>query len=280
MWNETRNEASVAAHAQGGARLESPLVGAGDALKAYDARGSKQFRFRERPFLDLVNVRGEPNDPAFVRAFEQVVGCRPPVKPNTVARGADHDVLWLGPDEWLVRSNGAVAAGALEAKLAQAVQGLYAAAVDVGSGYTVVEVSGARATCSRAAARSICTRACSASGSARRAITSRRRSRSCRRATIHTTSSCVAASPITSAASCSTRRRRSPDEARRRAVRGTRSGALARARVERIRRRAEGAGAHRHPCARARGAAARRDRRAARVSARAVGGERRRLDRL
>lgn len=145
MWNETRNEASVAAHAQGGARLESPLVGAGDALKAYDARGSKQFRFRERPFLDLVNVRGEPNDPAFVRAFEQVVGCRPPVKPNTVARGADHDVLWLGPDEWLVRSNGAVAAGALEAKLAQAVQGLYAAAVDVGSGYTVVEVSGARA---------------------------------------------------------------------------------------------------------------------------------------
>ncbi|KGU81488.1 sarcosine oxidase subunit gamma [Burkholderia pseudomallei] len=145
MWNETRNEASVAAHAQGGARLESPLVGAGDALKAYDARGSKQFRFRERPFLDLVNVRGEPNDPAFVRAFEQVVGCRPPVKPNTVARGADHDVLWLGPDEWLVRSNGAVAAGALEAKLAQAVQGLYAAAVDVGSGYTIVEVSGARA---------------------------------------------------------------------------------------------------------------------------------------
>lgn len=90
-------------------------------------------------------MRGEPNDPAFVRAFEQVVGCRPPVKPNTVARGADHDVLWLGPDEWLVRSNGAVAAGALEAKLAQAVQGLYAAAVDVGSGYTVVEVSGARA---------------------------------------------------------------------------------------------------------------------------------------
>ncbi|WP_306171542.1 sarcosine oxidase subunit gamma, partial [Burkholderia pseudomallei] len=38
-----------------------------------------------------------------------------------------------------------VAAGALGVKLAQAVQGLDAAAVDVGSGYTVVEVSGARA---------------------------------------------------------------------------------------------------------------------------------------
>jgi sarcosine oxidase, subunit gamma len=99
---------------------------------------------RERPFLDLVNVRGELSDPAFVAAFERVVGCRPPAAPNTVARGAEYDVLWLGPDEWLVRSNGPVPAGVLEAKLAEAVQGTYAAAVDVGSGYTVVEISGER----------------------------------------------------------------------------------------------------------------------------------------
>jgi sarcosine oxidase subunit gamma len=53
-------------------------------------------------------------------------------------------VLWLGPDEWLVRSNGPVQAGVLEGQLAEAMQGLYAAAVDVGSGYTVVEISGER----------------------------------------------------------------------------------------------------------------------------------------
>ncbi|WP_323120174.1 sarcosine oxidase subunit gamma [Burkholderia alba] len=140
MWNEARNEASVATPA--GVRLESPFVGAQDVLKAQQGRVSKQFQFRERPFLDLVNVRGELSDGAFVSAFEQVVGCRPPARPNTVARSADYDVLWLGPDEWLVRSNGPVAASQLEAKLAQAVQGAYAAAVDVGSGYTVVEISG------------------------------------------------------------------------------------------------------------------------------------------
>ncbi|MGU7774882.1 sarcosine oxidase subunit gamma [Burkholderia sp. MR1-5-21] len=140
MWNETRNQTQVAG--AGGVALESPFVGAADLLKTHQARASKKFTFRERPFLDLVNVRGELSDPAFVDAFERVVGCRPPAAPNTVARSAEYDVLWLGPDEWLVRSNGPVQAGALEAKLAEAVQGSYAAAVDVGSGYTVVEVSG------------------------------------------------------------------------------------------------------------------------------------------
>ncbi|MET3822699.1 MULTISPECIES: sarcosine oxidase subunit gamma [Burkholderia] len=141
MWNETRNQTPVAG---AGVTLESPLVGSADVLKPHQARASKKFTLRERPFLDLVNVRGELSDPAFVSAFERVVGCRPPSAPNTVARAAEYDVLWLGPDEWLVRSNGPVQAGVLEAQLAEAVQGSHAAAVDVGSGYTVVEVSGER----------------------------------------------------------------------------------------------------------------------------------------
>ena len=140
MWNESRTEAQVTS--MNGVRLESPFVGAADLLKSRQARAPEKFMLRERPFLDLVNVRGELSDPAFVSAFEHVVGCRPPAAPNTVARGTDYDVLWLGPDEWLVRSVVPVQAGALEAKLAEAVRGSYAAAVDVGSGYTVVEISG------------------------------------------------------------------------------------------------------------------------------------------
>ena len=140
MWNESRTEAQVAS--MNGVRLESPFVGAADLLKSRQVRAPEKFMLRERPFLDLVNVRGELSDPAFVSALEHVVGCRPPAAPNTVARGTDYDVLWLGPDEWLVRSVVPVQAGALEAKLAEAVRGSYAAAVDVGSGYTVVEISG------------------------------------------------------------------------------------------------------------------------------------------
>lgn len=124
--------------------LESPFIGVDDLLKVQDARGSKAFAMREQPFRDLVNVRGELSDAAFVEAFERTVGCRPPAAPNTVARSANYDVLWLGPDEWLVRSSAPVRAGVLEAKLAPEIGECYAAAVDVGSGYTVVEVEGTR----------------------------------------------------------------------------------------------------------------------------------------
>ena len=140
MWNESRTEAQMSTMVS--ARLESPFIGAADLLKTRQNRAPEKFAFRERPFLDLVNVRGDLNDPAFVAAFQGVVGCRPPADPNTVARSTEYDVLWLGPDEWLVRSIGPVQAGVLEAKLAEAVRGSYAAAVDVGSGYTVVEISG------------------------------------------------------------------------------------------------------------------------------------------
>jgi len=144
MFNDMKDPLPVAERA-GGVRLESPLVGVADLIRAQDARASKAFAMRELPFRDLVNVRGELNDPAFVAAFAGVVGCEPPAVPNTVARSEHYDVLWLGPDEWLVRSHAAVQAGVLEAKLAAVLGDAYAAAVDVGSGYTVVEVAGTRA---------------------------------------------------------------------------------------------------------------------------------------
>jgi sarcosine oxidase subunit gamma len=143
MLNETMDPVPLAERAVA-VRLESPFVGVAGLVKAQEGRGSKAFTMRELPFRDLVNVRGDLGDPAFVDAFAQVVGCQPPAQPNPVARGNGYDVLWLGPDAWLVRSNAAVQTGVLEAQLAPAFGEAYAAAVDVGSGYTVVEIDGAR----------------------------------------------------------------------------------------------------------------------------------------
>jgi sarcosine oxidase subunit gamma len=150
MWNETRGTASVVDRAVGkqtGVWQESPLVGADALLKKHQATASAAFRLSERPFLELVNVRGDTRDAAFVRAVESVIGCRPPEKANTVARGNGYDVMWLGPDEWLVRSataHDATRTAPLQAKLGAAFVGLFASAVDIGSGYTVLEISGTR----------------------------------------------------------------------------------------------------------------------------------------
>ncbi|MFP4906440.1 sarcosine oxidase subunit gamma, partial [Paraburkholderia sp. BR14261] len=69
----------------------------------------------------------------------------PPAAPNTVARSDHYPVLWLGPDEWLVRSLAPVQTGMLEAKLTPVLGEAYAAGVDVGSGNTVIEIEGTRA---------------------------------------------------------------------------------------------------------------------------------------
>ncbi|PQV49127.1 sarcosine oxidase subunit gamma [Paraburkholderia sp. BL21I4N1] len=150
MWNETRGTGSVVDRAVGkqtGVWQESPLVGTDALLKKHLATANAAFRLNERPFLELVNVRGDTRDAAFMQAMESVLGCRPPEKANTIARGNGYDLLWLGPDEWLVRSataHDASRSAPLQAKLGAAFAGVFAAVVDIGSGYTVLEISGTR----------------------------------------------------------------------------------------------------------------------------------------
>jgi sarcosine oxidase subunit gamma len=123
MWNETRSD--TAKNNAAGVRQESPLVGVAELFNAQAARVAGLFSLRERAFCDLAT------------------GVRLPGQPNTVARGAEYDALWLGPDEWLVRSLEPRSA-LLETRLTAALAGQFAAAVDVGSGYTVLEARGAR----------------------------------------------------------------------------------------------------------------------------------------
>jgi sarcosine oxidase, subunit gamma len=150
MWNETGGTVSMVDRAVGqqtGVWQESPLAGAHALLKKHQATVSPAFRLSERPFLELVNLRGDTRDTAFMQAVESVIGCRVPEKANTFVRGNGYDMLWLGPDEWLVRSataHDATRAAPLQAKLGAVFAGVFASAVDVGSGCTVLEISGTR----------------------------------------------------------------------------------------------------------------------------------------
>ena len=201
-----RSETDMVA-AAGTARLmlESPLVGVADLLRAQEG-ASTRFALRERAFLDLVNVGASPPTLPSSRPSPpwRACACQPN---NTVARGERYDALWLGPDEWLLRSVEPAPAGGLHARLSSALAA-DAAAVDVSSGYTVLEISGAQA---RGAGPWLPAGPAPArvqDRAMRAEPFSRRRSCSHPRATSAWIWSCAAASPTISVASCSTPRRR------------------------------------------------------------------------
>jgi sarcosine oxidase subunit gamma len=86
----------------------------------------------EVPFLTQLDVRAEPG---------AVAALGVPAEPNTVAYGAGWDLLWLGPDGWLVVAdpgNAVAIAAALEGSLS----GEHHSAVDVSAARAVLELRG------------------------------------------------------------------------------------------------------------------------------------------
>ncbi|MFJ2033133.1 sarcosine oxidase subunit gamma [Streptosporangium sp. NPDC087985] len=99
------------------------------------------LRIAEVPFLTQVDLRADPaSDTA--RDLGIALGVPLPTEPNTYARG-DADVLWLGPDEWLVV--GAAGDDGLEARLRAAAGTGHAGITDVSAQRTTLLVAGPRA---------------------------------------------------------------------------------------------------------------------------------------
>ena len=116
----------------------APLLGAGDKSLVVDAR---PVSLGETPLMDMLNLRGNPADPAFSGAVHTVTGLALPVVANTASMGADRQMLWLGPDEWLLQCPIGLGA-ALEATLRQALAGQHFSVVNVGHGNTVLRIQG------------------------------------------------------------------------------------------------------------------------------------------
>ena len=102
----------------------SPLVERSGHLERLGAR--------ELVFLAQVDVRVDPSTAASL-GF--------PAEPNTVAPSPDRDILWLGPDEWLVVGHTGTAK-ALVAELETTLGGVHHSVVDVSANRTVIELAG------------------------------------------------------------------------------------------------------------------------------------------
>jgi len=121
--------------------LQSPLapsLGAGDTSLVIDGR---QVSMGEAPLMDMLNLRGNSADAAFGTAVQSVTGLALPLTANTASLGADRQLLWLGPDEWLLQCPIGQGA-ALETALRQAPAGQHFAVVNVGHGNTVLRIQG------------------------------------------------------------------------------------------------------------------------------------------
>ena len=98
----------------------------------------------ERAFVGKIGLRGDAGDPAFVAAVAAALGTAPPSTPNTVARGAQATLLWLGPDEWLAVLPPGAETDAIH-RLDDAFAGRHASALDISDARTVIRLTGRRA---------------------------------------------------------------------------------------------------------------------------------------
>ena len=101
----------------------SPLGDRSDDLDRLDAR--------ELAFVAQLNVRVD-------QATAEGLGF--PGEPNTATTSTDRDVLWLGPDEWLLVGR-AGAAEAIAAELASSLDGIHHSVVDVSANRVVLELT-------------------------------------------------------------------------------------------------------------------------------------------
>ena len=92
----------------------------------------------QRPPYGLLNLRGTEN---VRRHFNGILGFELPQIPNTTAWGSDVTALWLGPDEWLIKTDDSKEP-ALSAALQEAVKGRHAAVTLISDSYVVFNVSG------------------------------------------------------------------------------------------------------------------------------------------
>jgi sarcosine oxidase subunit gamma len=125
----------------------SPLAHLGLRARAASQTGTAQdaeILLAERPHRCQINLRGNPEDPAFMESVRQATGIDLPRTPNSAARSGELRALWLGPDEWLLIGPPAREADLLR-NLRASLAGQHVGLTDVSEARTCILVAGPRA---------------------------------------------------------------------------------------------------------------------------------------
>ena len=127
----------------------APLIGQGSRVLSVDGAS---VTLGELAFTDMLNIRGNAADAGFVSAVQNATGLPLPLVANTASLGATGQLLWLGPDEWVLKLPPSgphyqhpSPAEAMETTLRSALVGQHVSLVPVGHGFTTLTVQGAAA---------------------------------------------------------------------------------------------------------------------------------------
>jgi sarcosine oxidase, subunit gamma len=120
----------------------SPLHGLADGLAAADEAPAR-VRLSEVPFLTQLTLRVAPSTAA-ATAAGYALGAPLPMAPNTTSAAGEVQILWMGPDEWLVIGPTEVRTR-LRDRLEAAIAGEHVTVVDVAAHRTVIELAGSNA---------------------------------------------------------------------------------------------------------------------------------------
>ena len=121
--------------------MESPLVGIDRAGQRMLQVDGKTCSLSEVPFMAMVNIRGNAANAQFVQAVATVTGLDLPLQANTCNMNGQRQLLWLGPDEWLLKTSHGQGDALVDA-LRAALSGMHCAVVAVGDGNTTITVEG------------------------------------------------------------------------------------------------------------------------------------------
>jgi sarcosine oxidase subunit gamma len=116
-------------------------VAGGHAAQA-NGRSDGALRAGWREGLTILNLRGAPEDAAFVAGAQAALGVALPLAAGATSEGQALRVVWAGPDDWFV-IGARGQASAIAQRLREHLAGLHAAVTDVSSGYTLLHLSGA-----------------------------------------------------------------------------------------------------------------------------------------
>ena len=112
------------------------------ALPETPTGGDASIVVEIRPNCQYLNLRGDAGDAAFTDAIRAATGTGLPIEPNT-SSGSDHTIYWMGPNEWLVRSDRIDEA--MVDDIGKRLANVRASVVDVTEGYVMLSVDGLRA---------------------------------------------------------------------------------------------------------------------------------------